>query len=576
MRHAPAPAFAGMAIALGLAGFPGATGAAPRRCDQTVTATPSTLPAGLHIARVRIPSSAPDIQLRASSGTLGQPVSVGTGAMVAELAVEPDSPPTVLVAAVGASFCGYSIVRVGSPPEGAPVGPVTLVLIEPATVPGDAESEVRVYVFAADDHGAPRRGKAPVLQPSAGSIAGVDAAGPGAWRAKWQLPAGKADQTRVEVAFGSEAPVVASLARTAGPPAAVEIEADPASTANGIPGAILVKVRDSAGNLTDGTPELSSDVATVGVPVRLERGVYRASLTLPTDTPVKSVVVVATANRIFATVTIAVASAPAAKVTVGEHEPILADGSSPGRLVVLPVTVTDASGNPVNDVPVGSAELGEFVEALFVGPGSWGLPYRPPRVLEDSVDHITVRAGSASTHADLQLLAARFSGSVGAKLGMVASGGVGPAFGLEGSAWASLGSSQLGLTLDLSWWTKSQTTTETIGAASSSYFARQNYLPILLSFTWRKLFGRRWLFWASGGGGLAVVWNHSQVEGQASVNEHGLAPAATLAVSTGYPLGPGAPFVELRLTWIGNAKLSTLSGSSVNFLLLFGYRFDVV
>jgi hypothetical protein len=576
VRRAPAPAVPRIAIVVAVAGLSSSAAAAPAKCDSTLTTTPSTLPAGVRLVRVRIPSSSPELQLRASSGLAGVPRSARSGGMVAEFTADADSPPLVIVAAVGWSFCGFSVVRVGSAP-GAAVSPspVSLVVIDPAGVPGDADTEVRVYVLAVDAHGAPRRGKAPALEPEVGAISGVEAVGPGVWRGRWSVPAEKGEEARIEVVFGSEAPATGSLARTGGQPATVEIEEDRASNVHGLPGAVLIRIRDSAGNPTDAAVEVSSDVATVGAPVRVERGTYRAPLVVP-ETAGKSFDVVAIAGGIFATATVVLGSAPAATVAIEPRGPILADGSSPGRLVVLPVTVADASGNPAKDVPVGSAELGEFEEALGVGPGSWALPYRPPRVLEDSVDHITVRAGAASGHADLQLLAGGFSGSVGLKLGMVVAGSVGPAVGVEGSAWARVGSAQLGLTLDLGWWTLSQSSSATVGGAASSYFARQNYLPVLLSVAWRKQFARRWLFWASGGGGVAVAWNHSQLGGQPSVSESGLAPAFTASLSAGPRLGPGEPFLELRGTWIGDAHLSTLTGSTFNFLLLFGYRFDVV
>ena len=577
MRPASAPAVFRIAIVLTVVGFSGAARAVPARCDARLTARPSTLPAGLRLARVRIPASSPDIQLRASSGTAGPPVSAGTGAMVAEFTADPRSPPLVIIAAVGGSFCGFSVVRVSSADAAVAPGPVTLVMIEPPTAPGDADTEVRVYVFAVDKHGAPRRGTAPAFQPGAGSITGVKRLRPGVWRGQWKVPAGKADETRIEVAFGSEALTRGAVARRAGPPAALEIEEDPASNANGIPGAVIVRIRDSAGNLTDGTLKLEADVATVGEPVRLERGIYRAPLLVTTETQRKSLFVSATANRIFASATLVIAAPPAAMVTVGPPGPILASGSSQGRpVVLLPVTVADASGNPVNDVPVGSAQLGEFLDARVVGPGSWTLPYRPPRVLEDSVDHITVRAGTVSTDAELHISADRFSGSVGLKAGMVVANGVGPGVGVEGSVWAPVGGTQLGPTLDLGWWTLSQTSAATVGGATSTYHARQNYLPVLLSFSLRKLFAKRWLLWASAGGGVAVVWNNSQFGGQTSVSERGLAPAASASLSAGPRLGPGAPFLELRGTWIGDAKLSTLTGSTVNFLVLLGYRFDVI
>ena len=212
-----------IAIVLTVAGFSGATRAAPARCDPTLTASPSTVPAGLHLSSVRIPASSPDIQLRASSGTIGRPVSAGTGAMVAEFTADARSPPLAIIAAVGESICGFSVVRIRSAPEAAVVpGPVTLVVIEPPTAPGDADTEVWVYVFAVDEHGAPRRGAAPAFKPGAGSISGVKPLGPGVWQGRWKVRAGKAAETQIEVAFRSGAPARGSL-DWIGLPAALEM-----------------------------------------------------------------------------------------------------------------------------------------------------------------------------------------------------------------------------------------------------------------------------------------------------------------------------------------------------------------
>jgi len=526
---------------------------------------------------VRIPGIHPDVQLRASSGTTGLPAAAGIDSMVAELTIDPGSPPLVLVAAIGGTFCGFGVVRVPPSPDAVPApGPVTLVTFDPPAAPGDRESTEVVYVFAVDEHGAPRTGGAPTLQPEAGSVGAVEAVGPGAWRATWRVPASKAEASRVGVVFGSGPPGRGSLTRTAGRPAAVEIAEDPASNVNGVPGAVIVRIRDSAGNLTDGTPTLESDRATVGPPVRLERGVYRAPLKVPDGTR-GSLYVTATANRNFAStvLTIAPPSSPASQVTIEPHEPIRADGSSPGQLLIFPVSVLDASGNPASEAPLGNAELGKFLDPLFVAPGAWMLPYRPPRVLEDSTDHLSVRAGNATTRLDLRLLASRFSVSVGVKGGMTVASRFGPALGLEGMAWWFVGRTQLGVALDASWWTLSQSSAATVGGGTASYDARQHYLPVLVSLSWRMPFASRWLLWASAGGGVSWVWNSAQVGGQPGVSESGIAPAVSAAVSAGPRLGPGSPFLEVRLTWIGDPKLSTLSGSSTTVLFLLGYRFDV-
>ena len=222
----------------------------------------------------------------------------------------------------------------------------------------------------------------------------------------------------MEVAFGSEPPVSSSLARTAGPPVTIEIAQDPASPAagTGAPASVTVRLRDSAGNLTDWALDLESDVATIGAPVRLEPGVYRLPISVPPGTP-------ADLDDRSPSSRAGLSPPPPSPSRLRlrrrspsyRHGPIRADGSTPGKLEVLAVEVVDAFGNPANDVPVGSAGRGEFSEALAVSPGHWALPYRPPRVSEDTLDPVVIQAGAVSTKLDLELLASRLSVSAGAE-----------------------------------------------------------------------------------------------------------------------------------------------------------------
>jgi hypothetical protein len=121
----------------------------------------------------------------------------------------------------------------------------------------------------------------------------------------------------------------------------------------------------------------------------------------------------------------------------------------------------------------------------------------------------------------------------------------------------------------------SRTSTATVGGAVSTYESTQTFLPVLLSLGWRTPFAGGWMLWATVGGGGAMVSNRARLGGQPEVSESAFAPAASGSLAAGPRLGPGALFFEARATWIGDAKLSTLSGSSITFLGLLGYRFDV-
>jgi len=580
MGSAISPRHIWLAVGLfALAGTPGEARGAPRNCDLAIAVTPSTIPAGSRMATVRIPARLSDIQFRASSGTASAPLSVGPGSLVAEFTAATDSPPVALVAAVGGSVCGFSVIRIagngGAPATGRPV---TLVMVEPSSVRADLDATSLVYVFAVDRQGVPRRGNAPAFRPSVGSVAGVEFLTPGVWRGRWVIPAGEASAAAVEAAFGTDAPGVASLARTPGAPATIEITQDSVEGAGGkgTPTAVLVRIRDSVGNLTDGPPDLESDTGKMGTPVRLERGVYRSQLAVAPGTQAKTTVIIAQADRAIATATFSITPSAASAIRVTPPGPVRADDSARAKLTILEVMVVDASGNPVDEPPVGSGGRGEFREAYPAGPGQWALPYRPPPVSEDTTEQVVVTAGTASTTVALNLVARRLSFTVGVKAGVSIGGGsVGPAAGAEAGVWTLFGRTQLGLVLDVSWWMLSRTSTATVGGAASTYKATQNYLPFVLSAAWRTRLADRWMLWATLGGGGGVVSNSSQVGGQPTVSESGFAPAVSGSLSAGPRLGPGFLFLEARATWIGDPGLSTLTGSSTTFLGLVGYRFDV-
>jgi hypothetical protein len=565
-------------VVTSLAMAPGVSRAAPVRCDLPVTVTPPNLPAGARAARIHIPAGLADVQIRASSGTAGSPVSFGTGTVEAEFQASADSPPVVIVAAVGANACGFSVIRVAAPREApSSASPVTIALVEPGTASADQEADVNVYVFATDERGNPRRGSAPTIQPSVGSVSRVESLGLGAWRARWRVPSGDATAAAVTAAFGLEPSVAASLARKPGAPQAIEITQDPAAVgAAGSRTSVVVRIRDSAGNLTGEAPVLESDVAQFDAPVRLERGVYQVPVVIPPGTRDTAILITARADRAVSTATLAVTPSAAAQVRVTPHEPIVADGSAQGRFEVIEVEVVDAFGKPVDDAPVGSGGRGEFRPALPISPGHWALPYRPPRVSEDTTEQVVITAGPATTKVELVLQARRLSVSLGLKGGVAfVGGGVGPAAGAEIGLWKSFGRTQLGLVLDVDWWMVSRTSTVAVGGAASSFDSTQSYVPFLLSLGWRAPFADRWMVWATAGGGGALVSNRSQLAGQPSVTESGFAPAAGGSLSLGPRLGPGWLFLEARATWIGDPGLSTLSGSTFTFLGLLGYRFDV-
>jgi hypothetical protein len=319
--------------------------------------------------------------------------------------------------------------------------------------------------------------------------------------------------------------------------------------------------------------EVETDLGEVGAPVRVERGVYQAPLIVPSALRGnRAILVLVKAEGVSATRSLPLAPGEPASVVVTPPGVVSADGSTTAQ---LEVTITDSFDNPSEDAPEGEARYGEFGPASRLGPGRWVLPYRPRRLLEDTKDTLVVRSGPASTSLDVDLIAPRISFNVAAKIGLdVAAGQAGLALGAEASAWTQLGRAQLGLALDGSWWQLSRSSQVTVGGSPAAYQSDQSYVPILLAVAWRLPLGQRAMLWTSLGGGGAWVSSNTQLAGQPSISESGLAPAATLAVSFGWQVWRGFPFVELRLTWVGDPGLATLSGSLTPFFLFAGYRFD--
>ncbi|MGA8890636.1 MAG: hypothetical protein WB493_03640 [Anaeromyxobacteraceae bacterium] len=265
-----------------------------------------------------------------------------------------------------------------------------------------------------------------------------------------------------------------------------------------------------------------------------------------------------------------------ATIRVTAPGPILADGSGRGGLELVEVFVLDAAGEPVDETPVGSSERGEFREAIRVAPGHWALPYQPPLVLSDTTEMALVRAGGTSAKVELSLVVRQLKFPLGMKAGVAAAGGnVGPAVGVEVGVFTFSGPLQLGLVLEVGWWMLSRSSTESIGGVDTAYRGTQNYFPLLLSVGLRVPLADTWFVWLTAGGGGALVSSQVNLAGLSTASETGLAPAASGAISAGPRIGPGFLFLEGRATWIGDAGLSTVSGSTLQFLGFVGYRFDV-
>jgi len=243
------------------------------------------------------------------------------------------------------------------------------------------------------------------------------------------------------------------------------------------------------------------------------------------------------------------------------------------------VTLADASGNPVDTssaaTPTAEAAHGEVGAPAAQGPGRWVLSYTPPGSRGDGQDYVRARMGSLTGSGAVRLTAAGSTWVIAPKAGFaMRSGGVGPYAGLEVAAWKELAGQELGLTLEGVWWNFADKSDVAVGGLAGVFERSTHYFGLLASVGWRHRLGSLGMLWAGAGGGITRVSNDWSVTGQAARKDLGWAPVATGAVSAGLRAWRGYPFLELRVSWVRDPHIISLSGALVPITLSAGYRFD--
>jgi len=542
-------------------------------CDLALSVDPPELSSGTRAARVRVVTKGAKPQLVASAGELGNLRPDGSLAFVADYV-----PPSqgnqqlaVVAAVLDHGACGFGAVRFGTG-QGRPKAPMAVV-VSPPTVRTDKEEEVFAYAFALDDKGFPRLGGAPSFSATAGELSRPEWIGPGVWLCKWRVRPRAGHTASVAAEFAGGTPASATL-RYVGPVAELQVEFDRQPAMAGNPVGVTVRVRDAEGNATDADVSIDSDLGAVGEISRQAPGLYRTRLTVPAVlVGDRTFIVRAQAGSVSAIATLNLAPGPPASVYLEAPDSIRADGST---VCQMGVRVADAFGNPADETPTGEADHGDLGRAAQVGPGRWVLEYRPRRLSRDIEDVVRIRAGTSTGMRAVQLVAPMATLSLAPKVGAVLGSGVTrPAFGAEISAWARLGSAQIGLALEGAYWSLGSSG-PVQGLVGVDFSGDQSYLPLTLSVAWRQPIGSRVLMWLSLGGGAARVSSTVQlIQLSQTVDEARWAPVASGALSFGLRAWRGSPFVELRAMSIGDPNLETLSGSLTPiFFLQAGYRFD--
>lgn len=166
-----------------------------------------------------------------------------------------------------------------------PAVPRHHVVLEQTRVPADEPAQVGIRVYALTPSGEPLTGVTPEISASFGTLGKVTAEEPGAYRAVWSLPAGRAGPVQLATRLpGSDStPVSVTLDRPPGRPArltlASEVERVVAGLQREVP--LRAELKDTAGNLTPGEIRIESDFGTLSAPKEPSPGVAVAALAVP-------------------------------------------------------------------------------------------------------------------------------------------------------------------------------------------------------------------------------------------------------------------------------------------------------
>ncbi len=341
------------------------------------------------------------------------------------------------------------------------------------------------------------------------------------------------------------------------------------------PGARVVvtaRLRDSAGRPRDAALRLETDVGVIDAPVRVSQGVYTARIALPTTLRGRrSLLVFGAAGQAASTVALPLASGPAAVLSVEAPGDLPADGANHP----LWIGVTDAHGNPVDDLPRIVVTRGELGEPVAVGAGEWMVDYRPPRTSWGGEEVVRVKAGAAERSQTLALAPVPAVLTVAPKAGVVlGGGGAALAVAADVGGWLPEGPPALGVVLGVAWWSTSESNGAATPAGALDLRSQRAWLPVTLSIAARQALGNRGTVTLSLGGGGALVWSKATLAGQPELSESGWAPTAMAGVQVAFRTRFGAPFAEVRGGWIGAPHLDTLRGAAWPVMFLLGSRFD--
>lgn len=275
------------------------------------------------------------------------------------------------------------------------------VVADRVSVQADREEKVRVVAYVVAPHGAARRGDAPVLEPSRGTVTVAEREA-GAFVGTWTLPPGPAGEERLVVRLPSapSSRAVARVTSLAGPPAVVAVSIDRAELVAGGEGAsVLARTLDAAGNPVPAALALEASGGVLEGVEEKRPGVVVARLSAGRALHADEAVVTATAPQLGIAGSRAVPLRPAkpAMAHFARRAVVWGDGR---RATVLQVVVADRFGNPVAAEPVVTAAHGKILGVSGAGRGAYDVRYVAPAVDRPTPDALVAQVGTVRATLD--------------------------------------------------------------------------------------------------------------------------------------------------------------------------------
>ena len=366
-----------------------AVGRTPRGAEDGWLAIPLS---GQGDARVRAAPGS-EVSLRIGDETFGPRRARADGVAVIPIVVPPG---------VREAHHGFRPIDLRIPET-----PLVHAVIDRAVVHADRQERIHVVAYGVAPHGAARRGDAPIVEPSRGTVA-LAAREPGVVAGVWTLPPGRAGEERLVVRLPS-APATRAVVRleaVAGPPAVVAVSFDRDALVAGEADEVAVTARalDAGGNAVPAALELSADGGVLEDVREREPGTVEARLRVASFEGRGELGVTATAPEVGISGARTLPLRPGAPAVVRFERPdgvLRADGRREAR---LRVSVADGHGNAVDATPAVKAERGAVLGVSAAEAGGWEVRYVAPEVPGPAVERLVASVGPVSGEARRVLL----------------------------------------------------------------------------------------------------------------------------------------------------------------------------